>query len=224
MRRDHLASSSAVPLVSIHAPVRGATWDGRPRRVESNVSIHAPVRGATASCLVCSTDKNVSIHAPVRGATVLDNANNVLASRFQSTHPYGVRRTMPTSSSRRHRVSIHAPVRGATAASKNSPWMGAFQSTHPYGVRRRYTMYFRAFVGFQSTHPYGVRHHLTRRVCKAKSFNPRTRTGCDRIGRLQRDIASVSIHAPVRGATRQSTPANRYRRKPICISIGSSRS
>ena len=78
-------------MVSIHAPVKGATA-GRtagavspngfnPRTREGcdhlldydlepyNVSIHAPVKGATANWLGVSPRVIVSIHAPVKGAT-----------------------------------------------------------------------------------------------------------------------------------------------------------
>ena len=34
-------------VISIHAPVKGATRLGRPRRQEARISIHAPVKGAT---------------------------------------------------------------------------------------------------------------------------------------------------------------------------------
>ena len=101
-----------------------------------------------------------------------------------------------------------------------------FQSTHPYGVRLCPLRHWQIALEFQSTHPYGVR------PAKAIagflwliSFNPRTRTGCD-IGYSQLNHSGivfqsthpygvrqkylvtfnvfqiVSIHAPVRGATR----------------------
>ena len=60
------------PLVSIHAPVRGATRNlSFTCHTTRDVSIHAPVRGATVASVedVCNT--SVSIHAPVRGATLM---------------------------------------------------------------------------------------------------------------------------------------------------------
>ena len=56
-------------LVSIHAPVMGATEHGPKRNTGCTVSIHAPVMGATMlfDLSVCHPD--VSIHAPVMGAT-----------------------------------------------------------------------------------------------------------------------------------------------------------
>ena len=78
-------------LVSIHAPVKGATiiphnFSGigpgfNPRAREGRdaditetaddvqVSIHAPVKGATPCLLPCLDAYFVSIHAPVKGAT-----------------------------------------------------------------------------------------------------------------------------------------------------------
>ena len=57
-------------LVSIHAPVWGATADDvmfLPRL--QRVSIHAPVWGATIDCPVLGSCWFVSIHAPAWGAT-----------------------------------------------------------------------------------------------------------------------------------------------------------
>ena len=54
---------------------------------------------------------------------------------------------------------------------------------------------------FQSTHPHGVRHRTAVEFEIRKSFNPRTRTGCDPIFLLASQIPTVSIHAPARGAT-----------------------
>ena len=56
-------------LVSIHAPVRGATLLRDDVVPDNMVSIHAPVRGATWSRFMATVVDRVSIHAPVRGAT-----------------------------------------------------------------------------------------------------------------------------------------------------------
>ena len=62
--------NNAVQLfVSIHAPVRGATFILSWTILLPGVSIHAPVRGATAATLDSLMGLSVSIHAPVRGAT-----------------------------------------------------------------------------------------------------------------------------------------------------------
>ena len=98
-----------VPLVSIHAPVRGATIFHLHHIGKEEVSIHAPVRGATNTQFGLTGPALVSIHAPVRGATHFprpecgnkscfnprtregcDNAIQWVLLRlfpFQSTHP-----------------------------------------------------------------------------------------------------------------------------------------
>ncbi len=56
-------------VVSIHAPVRGATGFKNIKGDNFKVSIHAPVRGATVDKEPDAARGAVSIHAPVRGAT-----------------------------------------------------------------------------------------------------------------------------------------------------------
>ena len=54
------------------------------------VSIHAPTWGATGQYQAVRRGTGVSIHAPTWGAT-LSNAPCNWFSKFQSTHPHGVR-------------------------------------------------------------------------------------------------------------------------------------
>ena len=81
-------------------------------------------------------------------------------ARFQSTHPRGVR-LAPLNAllTAILEVSIHAPAWGATCA---------FVTTVIF------------WTLFQSTHPRGVRPWTPRSASRAaRSFNPRTRVGCD---------------------------------------------
>ena len=80
--------------------------------------------------------------------------------KFQSTHPHGVRQGRLLCSCKGLRVSIHAPARGATEANYSDEILQEFQSTHPHGVRR-------------------AQPSLTKE--RTGCFNPRTRTGCDRL-------------------------------------------
>ena len=58
-------------LVSIHAPVKGATSSAAYQRAMADmVSIHAPVKGATLPAVAPNVPSPVSIHAPVKGATL----------------------------------------------------------------------------------------------------------------------------------------------------------
>ena len=123
----------------------------------TRVSIHAPARGATSNSGRTSHDSVVSIHAPARGATMLMvyTTNSAL---FQSTHPHGVRQSIPNMASLINLVSIHAPARGATLSFfLISPSQFLFQSTHPHGVRRFWKCQTVRAAWFQSTHPHGVR-------------------------------------------------------------------
>ena len=57
------------------------------------------------------------------------------------------------------------------------------------------------FFLFQSTHPCGVRPNWQHSAIDRECFNPRTRVGCDKLNNNRVFIMSVSIHAPVWGAT-----------------------
>ena len=57
-----------------------------------------------------------------------------LQTKFQSTHPHGVRHNVPSRFLNRT-VSIHAPAWGATPLLLSDDMLPVFQSTHPHGVR-----------------------------------------------------------------------------------------
>ena len=104
---------NAAPVISIHAPARGAT--GCQRKDFTNlkfqstlpqgerhrrdtiimsgaiISIHAPARGATMEWNDCDLRGGISIHAPARGATTESPTSWMMLM-----------------------ISIHAPARGAT--------------------------------------------------------------------------------------------------------------
>ena len=62
--------SIADAVISIHAPVKGATPFLAGLRSAALISIHAPVKGATFPPLAaCTCQCLISIHAPVKGAT-----------------------------------------------------------------------------------------------------------------------------------------------------------
>ena len=136
VRRSYNFHQSYRRVVSIHAPTRGATPVNRitamalvfqsthphgvrhgplQRRVENDrVSIHAPTRGATPSLF--SIDPRPISFNP-RTHTGCDSPANGLPgsiTRFQSTHPHGVRPSL----------------------NFNTTSFWKFQSTHPHGVRR----------------------------------------------------------------------------------------
>ena len=96
---------------------------------------------------------------------------------FQSTHPCGVRHR-PRHWQKSLRVSIHAPVWGATKNYQLNFLLPCFNPRTRVGCDHISTI-LRCVCKFQSTHPCGVR----------------------RRAQQQADLMSVSIHAPVWGAT-----------------------
>jgi len=74
-------------LISIHAPVKGATGGSGRSPWRRQISIHAPVKGATAGYDVVYTIPGISIHAPVKGATLCLHEVPHGEGEFQSTHP-----------------------------------------------------------------------------------------------------------------------------------------
>ena len=164
------------------------------------VSIHAPLRGATLTVNYLTTSLTVSIHAPLRGAT---------GNRMETFYQGG--------------VSIHAPLRGATIFAMNA-WIGlVFQFTRPCGARHGTLRLFGQREEFQFTRPCGARPsrllasifllcfnsralagrdaHRTHFRRHRTGFNSRALAGRDKLSPAFLRPLSVSIHAPLRGAT-----------------------
>ena len=101
-------------LISIHAPLRGATLKPRRFALPEDISIHAPLRGATSVRAVVAFGRDISIHAPLRGATAsfykpcphIDNFNPRPSARGDEALK-AMQQVID--------ISIHAPLRGATS-------------------------------------------------------------------------------------------------------------
>ena len=172
-------SAAALAEVSIHAPVWGATLDGPPMRTRLNVSIHAPVWGATKPL----TEKPELI-------------------RFQFTHPCGVRPLFKFPACLLALVSIHAPVWGATIEARALEELIAVSIHAPvWGATRRYCLPDQPYSCFNSRTRVGCDLGQSARCRTVPCFNSRTRVGCDQAHKIARLRDSVSIHAPVWGAT-----------------------
>ena len=125
-----------INVVSIHAPLWGATRLSRKCQSKLSVSIHAPLWGATSTIVLkCQEVLGFNPRTPV--GCDLDTLFSIspFGRMFQSTHPCGVRR---------FRKSL-------------KPLACLFQSTHPCGVRLKECWKQKSFPRFQSTHPCGVR-------------------------------------------------------------------
>ena len=170
-------------LISIHAPVKGATkasWIPWPHSAYFNPRTR---EGCDAITKEQSADAlDISIHAPVKGATPDPLPEAVHALRFQSTHPWRVRQQYGQRGFYHQRISIHAPVKGATGNGQDASSFGfKFQSTHPWRVRRG---------SFSISSP----------AMSISIHAPVKGATCWRPDALRR-YSYISIHAPVKGAT-----------------------
>ena len=131
------AGDSAPGIVSIHAPVRGATRTTDNKDFSDNVSIHAPVRGATALQTTMTKKARVfQFTLPCGERRRQKNMTREQCEKFQFTLPCGERPNDLASLVDLLCVSIHAPVRGATFVSKrNKTRLIKFQFTLPCGER-----------------------------------------------------------------------------------------
>ncbi len=149
--------------VSIHAPVRGATYAQRagwPAQCGFNPRARAgrdegrPLQRMQGLCF------NPRARA---GRDSLPCVTRPNAWLFQSTRPCGARPPVLGQAALIPEVSIHAPVRGATPAAPTSEATEMFQSTRPCGARHRRR---------QALHD------------DSDGFNPRARAGRDMANRL----------------------------------------
>ena len=121
---------------------------------------------------------------------MLSSGASPSSSKFQSTHPRGVRQK-------------------AAALDRAAE---QFQSTHPRGVRPcNPPERSRVNAMFQSTHPRGVRRPAcTSTNLTPKGFNPRTRVGCDCLMPLDRNCGPQGFNPRTRVGCdkRVYTPSN----------------
>ena len=168
-------------MISIHAPVKGATYSVSRQEYVLLISIHAPVKGATIPKIKPKEKRIISIHAPVKGATT----GRLFICAWNS-------------------ISIHAPVKGATPHPKHKQVEDCqFQFTLPWRERLlRYSRRIRGCFYFNSRSREGsdIAAVLTMLwVCAFQFTLPwRERR---RVFRFAEAYKVISIHAPVKGAT-----------------------
>ena len=147
------------------------------------VSIHAPVKGATGPLPWDEGMGPVSIHAPVKGATL---------RAYVQQH--------------RGHVSIHAPVKGATRVhTGRRPWTMGFNPRTREGCDSGRAKGQNGIGGFNPRTREGCDYVQWPAMIWEAGFNPRTREGCDCGSWSHRLLVGVSIHAPVKGATKSAT-------------------
>ena len=100
------------------------------------ISIHAPAKGATESVRVLFQSSAISIHAPAKGATMADSPMRRIAI-FQSTLPRRERRYEMVTSSAGMTFQSTLPRRERPRTLTRSPFSPTFQSTLPRRERRK---------------------------------------------------------------------------------------
>ena len=216
------STSTSMNTISIHAPTRGATYNGSVANGLSGISIHAPTRGATPGFFLIAKFTYISIHAPTRGATF--SLNEVLRCPDISIHAPTRGATVPASASHSSVVFQSTLPREERPGSfpaavglmlhfnprsheRSDPvtlfcdYQGGFQSTLPREERPRFDAVCQVSASFQSTLPREERQSSPRLSCQSYYFNPRSHERSD-VSLVVTSIESaISIHAPTRGAT-----------------------
>ena len=181
-------------------PYRMRRHDGQKVELCIIVSIHAPIQGATFAYATLILSGIVSIHAPIQGATRTARSS-YRRKWFQSTHPYRVRQEQPEVPTdengfnpRTHtgcdqqeeqvqaqiKVSIHAPIQGATL--------------HLSVVAHHLCVSIHAPIQGATRYATHVLNPLTVSI-----HAPIQGATCR--GQCAARLADVSIHAPIQGAT-----------------------
>ena len=142
------------PMISIHAPVKGATR--RPASIPvigERISIHAPVKGATLIDRGGVGVLAISIHAPVKGATLAACLIPLYAEISIHAPVKGATWPLPKNTASL-KISIHAPVKGATLCwLLLRSWTGHFNPRSREGSDSRAPLLPDAAPAFQSTLP-----------------------------------------------------------------------
>ena len=155
----------------------GSDSEAEPSGLKLVISIHAPVKGATCGLFQGHAVGHISIHAPVKGATqIVPYA--LFVPWFQSTLPWRERPVYSLSGAMVYdfnprsregsdaseftyydyrRISIHAPVKGATCAGVEKQSRSLFQSTLPWRERLSLKPFSHQLKLFQSTLPWRER-------------------------------------------------------------------
>ena len=171
-------------------------------RFVSRISIHAPQWGATMTVKThIIIVRHFNPRTPV-GCDTTRRTPNSRKSRFQSTHPSGVRQYALGVPFEHVVISIHAPQWGATQAvqprglavgiSIHAPQWGAtvnvlstspvvltFQSTHPSGVRPGHEAVVPPKTISIHAPQWGATGDHAGFAKPIQDFNPRTPVGCD---------------------------------------------
>ena len=173
----------SVCSLSIHAPAWGATWIMKSIAYSGGCFQSTHPRGVRPppSGTACWSASFQSTH-PRGVRRRFANVSNRQSS-FQSTHPRGVRRVTECRNDPDSRLSIHAPAWGATRSRCRRRWIRQGLSIHApaWGATRgRGSRKMQTNVLSIHAPAWGATGAAAlNRPFASRSFNPRTRVGCD---------------------------------------------
>ena len=124
------------PAISIHAPIQGATVSDENLLSIVRISIHAPIQGATSAGGAVFAFCNISIHAPIQGATYPPDNVRRRVVHFNSRAYTRRDKSCPLREALLKQISIHAPIQGATCSSYTAARLSKFQFTRLYKARQ----------------------------------------------------------------------------------------
>ena len=144
--------------------------------------------------------KFISIHAPTRGATCVQ-CDWRKRHKFQSTLPREERQKTAGTACRIYYFNPRSHERSDQTKHGGQATLPLFQSTLPREERRRRTRGRQLQSKFQSTLPREERLSVDTGVHFVVDFNPRSHERSDQNPGSLVNSATISIHAPTRGAT-----------------------
>jgi len=202
----------------------------RPAGLDPLISTHAPAKGATAALEHHVLALCISTHAPAKGATSAPHAAAGGGRHFNPRTREGCDLTSQGFANIYLHISTHAPAKGATRIeNKFDSRSCSFQPTHPRRVRRHTSALAGRPADFNPRTREGCDGGPTTTRPACSHFNPRTREGCDTTSPVspQKSISfqpthprrvrperrkqrvehrRISTHAPAKGATRYPVP------------------
>jgi len=195
--------------VSIHAPLRGATpFLGCRKRGVLSFNPRTPAGCDNKEKVRCLCYPGFNPRTPA-GCDTHSLLKLLVQHPFQSTHPCGVRHENAQGCAADILVSIHAPLRGATIKRiRMTLSTTCFNPRTPAGCDASGGFAISRTRCFNPRTPAGCDPDDYTLVPVNTRFNPRTPAGCDLLLDARGFALVVSIHAPLRGATRL-TYANR---------------
>ena len=180
-----MVSMIALPLISIHAPTRGATRSRKNGSGQRRISIHAPTRGATL-CAFPLPDPYIFQSTLPRGERLVSSWDTLITSvHFNPRSHEGSDAELRNNPVHLRNFNPRSHEGSDNTFTNGNPIRIQFQSTLPRGERPTAPYDWQLPQEFQSTLPRGERHGGKSMDLMKKDFNPRSHEGSDDITKYQ---------------------------------------